>query len=81
MKTNMQIKTKTKLYKKGQALIKAALGYWKEYQKVCDRDAVVWLQTDEDELIIITRSEYKREIMAVINGIDGKPLKAGLFVK
>lgn len=62
METNLNIKEKSELYKKGKALIKAAQEYWEEYQKNLNPCSVVWLKSD-DSFILFTRGEYKDQIM------------------
>lgn len=64
METNKHISKKSLMYKKGQALIKAAHEYWTEYQKECGSAAVVWLDNDNGHFILFTRSEYKSEILS-----------------
>ena len=63
MQTNKAISKKSKLYKKGQKLIKSAYNYWQEYQKECGSAAVVWLDAEDGHFILFTRSEYKSDII------------------
>jgi hypothetical protein len=63
MQTNKIISAKTKLYKKGNRLLKAAHEYWEEYQKECGPAAVVWLDNDNGHFVLFTRSEYKKDII------------------
>jgi len=63
------------LYKKGQALIKAAYEYWKEYQETNEPGAVVWLKDTSGCMVLFTRGEYSQDIMRNIEPLsDEHPL-------
>ena len=79
METIMALKKDSKLFKKGQKLLKAASEYWEEYQKTCDGRSVVWLESESGALVLFTRSEYKMDIMSVVDNIGGEPLSENLF--
>lgn len=80
METNAVLRKDGELYKKGQLLLEAAREYWKEYNVHFDRGAVVYLEADNGALIVFTRSEYKRSLMAAVDEIHGgEPLSEKLF--
>lgn len=74
MTTNLPIKKETELFKKAEALLKAAHDYWEEYRKEGGFGAVVWVEAASGHFVLFTRSEYKRSITSVIDNIAGEPL-------
>lgn len=57
------------LREKAQTLLDAAQDYWDEYQKSAGRDAVIWLQGSDGELVIFTRGEYRDSIKGYISNL------------
>jgi len=47
-------------------LLSVANEYWTEYNKICKSNAVVWLQSSDGQLIIMTRGEYTDELLDCI---------------
>lgn len=74
METNLVIKKDSSLHTKGKALLLAAYEYWKEYSKLGEPSAVVFLEDDSGHFVLFTRSEYRREIMSVIDNMGEEPL-------
>lgn len=75
METNKHISKKSRLWKKGDKLLKAAHKYWLEYQKTCEPAAVVWLNNSNGHFVLFTRFEYKAKILQnVFELYDEKPL-------
>lgn len=73
LQTNMVIKKGTPLQKKGTALIRAAYEYWLEYNETCGPGAVVVLESSSGHMVLITRGEYKRDLLGVVDNISGHP--------
>jgi len=65
--------SETRLQELGQKLIEAAYDYWKEYQKVHESRAVVWLEDTSGHFILFTRSEYKSKILENVFSLDHRP--------
>lgn len=71
-------KMSKELKQKASKLIKSAYEYWEEYQRqISPHDAVVWLEATCGHFVLFTRGEYKKKIMAVVDGINetDEPLK------
>lgn len=79
MTTNANLPKESDLYKRGQELLLAAKNYWDEYRKLFTRGAVVWLESESGALVVFTRSEYKRGLMEVVEGISDDPLPENFF--
>lgn len=60
------IKSESELAKRAKELLDAGHEYWKEYQKVFDSCAVIWLEADNGHFMLFTRSEYKKAITDVV---------------
>jgi hypothetical protein len=60
------------LFEAGKKLLQAAMDYWEEYRKVSGGSAVVWLGDEAGRLVVLTRSEYRRQIMENIEPLDGE---------
>lgn len=71
LQTNAGLKKGSALHKKGCALVEAGYEYWKEYQKSFRPGAVVYLELENGHFILFTRSEYKQQILAVVDRIGG----------
>ena len=70
MHTELKLSKDTELYRKGQALLKAAHDYWLEMNKAAGGHAVIYLEGDNGHTIIFTRSEYKDSIMRAVHEND-----------
>ena len=64
--TNELISTDSKLFTKGQNLLKAAAEYFDEYQKSRVPAGVVWLKNEKGNCVVITRGDYLPQIMESI---------------
>jgi hypothetical protein len=52
MTTNVSIKKGTPLYNKAQDLLNCAYEYWKEYRKLGDPSAVVFIESNDGHFIL-----------------------------
>lgn len=50
-------------------LLAAAMRYWKEYRRVTGGAAVVWVGDTNGELVVLTRGEYRDQLMVNIDNI------------
>lgn len=55
----------------GEKLLQAAHEFWKACRLEGQYGAVQWLQGSDGELIIFTRGEYRQQLLAGVNGMDG----------
>lgn len=53
------------------ALLSAAMTYWKAFRRVNGGAAVVWVEDEDGRLVVLTRGEYRDTIMANIEPIRG----------
>lgn len=67
MNTNLTIKRDSELYRKAEALLKAAHEYWQEYKTLGEPSAVVTVEAESGHFVLFTRSEYKQAIMGVVH--------------
>ena len=58
-----------KLRESAQGLLDAAMDYWKEYNRAVARNAVVWLEDTDGRVVILTRGEYREELMENIDNL------------
>ncbi|MFA7238960.1 MAG: hypothetical protein WC091_02535 [Sulfuricellaceae bacterium] len=65
------ISTDSERYKAGEVLLEAANAYWKACHKEGQYGAVQWLQGADGNIVIFTRGEYRKEIMANIERLNG----------
>jgi hypothetical protein len=76
MKTEMDVNVNEDLRRKAVNLLKAAYEFWEIHQKVCGSSAVVWLEDDNEKLVVFTRGEYRRQIMENIDQLkDQAPME------
>lgn len=66
IQTNLSTKNNAALHSAAQHLLDAAMDYWKEYQRAVGHDAVVWLSDTDGRLIILTRGEYRSQLLCNI---------------
>lgn len=66
IETNFNTTNDAKLHQAGQRLLDAAMTYWKEYQRACGSAAVVWVDDTDGRMVVLTRFEYKDQLMANI---------------
>ena len=78
MNTNNILSKDTELYRKAQVLFNAAADYWEESQKrgSC---AIVQITNENGASIFFTRSEYRHQIMEMINRESFIPVKPEMF--
>jgi hypothetical protein len=58
------------LYERAKELLNACQAYWEEYQRSAERDAVVWLEGSDGQIILYTRGEYRDRIKELVEDID-----------
>ena len=76
METNVNAEIHEELRSKGQALIQAALEFWKVHQKLCGPRAVVWLKDTSGHFIVFTRGEYSDQLLLNIQPLtEATPLE------
>lgn len=67
METNYNTVNDEELKNAAQNLLDAAMRYWKEYRRVTGGSAVVWVQDTDGRLVILTRGEYRYQLMSNID--------------
>lgn len=63
IETNLQTNNDVALHDAAQALLDAAMRYWKEYRRATGGAAVVWVKDTDGRMVILTRGEYQKQLM------------------
>jgi len=71
--TNGVIPRSNPLHKKGAKLMQAAYEYWIEYNKQFSPGAVVVVENTKGHFLLFTRSEYKNQMLSVVDNLSGHP--------
>lgn len=55
------------LKKAAERLLDAAMAYWKAYAKETGGSAVVWVSDADGRLVVLTRGEYREQLLSNIH--------------
>jgi len=69
IETNIKV-NEGPLFLAGQKLLRAAMEYWEEYRKQSGASAVVWLKDESGRMVMLTRGEYKDQLMQNIHPLS-----------
>lgn len=74
--TNLPTAVDPKLKVAADRLLEAAMAYWVEYKRVTGGSAVVWLTDSDGRMVVLTRGEYRRELMRNIETLRQDPVRS-----
>jgi hypothetical protein len=63
----METKADPALDAAARALLDAAMAYWHEYNRTTGGTAVVWVKDTDGRMVILTRGEYRSQLMENID--------------
>ena len=79
MDTNLRTDDDPALHDAAEALMEAAMRYWREYRRVTGGAAVVWVKDTDGRMVILTRGEYQGELMRNIDALQNDGGEVRMF--
>lgn len=67
MTIETNLTAKGELKKAAERLLDAAMDYWKAYAKETGGSGVVWVSDTDGRLVVLTRGEYRDDLLANIH--------------
>jgi hypothetical protein len=68
--TNLPTGNDKRLDAAAQALLDAAMAYWKEYKRATGGAAVVWVKDTDGRMVVMTRGEYADTILHNVDSLN-----------
>jgi hypothetical protein len=79
METNLRTDDDKALHDAAEALMEAAMRYWREYRRVTGGAAVVWIKDEDGRMVVLTRGEYHQTLMRNIDVLQSDGVEVRTF--